>query len=73
MCRCPAGKDWWYMGERCEKKGSVRDTIVIAASSIAAVFGLMLIVTLVSVYCVRRKYRKKTSSNTVKTSMENVS
>uniref|UniRef100_A0A8C0XS04 Meprin A subunit n=1 Tax=Castor canadensis TaxID=51338 RepID=A0A8C0XS04_CASCN len=70
-CRCPAGKDWWYMGERCEKKGSVRDTIVIAASSIAAVFGLMLIVTLVSVYCVRRKYRKKTSSNTVKTSMEN--
>nr|XP_020041382.1 meprin A subunit beta [Castor canadensis] len=72
-CRCPAGKDWWYMGERCEKKGSVRDTIVIAASSIAAVFGLMLIVTLVSVYCVRRKYRKKTSSNTVKTSMENVS
>ncbi|XP_004386958.2 meprin A subunit beta [Trichechus manatus latirostris] len=70
-CRCPSGEDWWYMGERCEKRGSTRDTIVIAASSAAAAFALMLIVTLVSVYYTRRKYRKKTSSNTTNMSPEN--
>jgi hypothetical protein len=56
------------MGERCEKRGS----IVIVAFSTATVFSLMLIVTLVSVYCMRRKYCKKTSSNTAYTSMENL-
>ncbi|XP_069906450.1 meprin A subunit beta isoform X4 [Oryctolagus cuniculus] len=69
-CRCPSGKDWWYSGERCEKRGSTRDTIVIAASSTAAVFAAMLIVTLVSVYCTRKKYRKKTSSNTTAMTLE---
>ncbi|XP_042530933.1 meprin A subunit beta [Dipodomys spectabilis] len=70
-CRCPAGEDWWFMGERCERKGSTRDTIIIAASSTAAVFGLMLIVTLISVYCTRKKYRPKTSSNTENINLEN--
>ncbi|KAF4024944.1 hypothetical protein G4228_016830, partial [Cervus hanglu yarkandensis] len=72
-CRCRSGDDWWYMGERCEKRGSTRDTIVIAISSTAAVFALMLIITLVSVYCTRKKYRKESSSRTVNTIMENVS
>ncbi|XP_029417342.1 meprin A subunit beta [Nannospalax galili] len=62
-CRCPAGEDWWYMGTRCENRGSTRDTIIIAVSSTVAVFAVMLIITLVSVYCTRRKYRSKTSSN----------
>ncbi|XP_004853164.1 meprin A subunit beta [Heterocephalus glaber] len=70
-CRCPSGEDWWYMGERCEKRGSTQDTIVIAVSSTVAVFVLMLIVTLVSVYCVRRKYRKGTSSKTPNVAIEN--
>ncbi|XP_053427816.1 meprin A subunit beta [Nycticebus coucang] len=70
-CRCPSGEDWWYMGERCEKRGSTRDTIVIAASSTAAVFAAMLIITLVSVYCTKRKYRKRTSSKTEDTTLEN--
>ncbi|OWK01644.1 MEP1B, partial [Cervus elaphus hippelaphus] len=69
-CRCRSGDDWWYMGERCEKRGSTRDTIVIAISSTAAVFALMLIITLVSVYCTRKKYRKESSSRTVNTIME---
>ncbi|KAM9676770.1 meprin A subunit beta isoform 1-T1 [Dama dama] len=70
-CRCRSGDDWWYMGERCEKRGSTRDTIVIAISSTAAVFALMLIITLVSVYCTRKKYLKESSSRTVNTIMEN--
>nr|XP_020137816.1 meprin A subunit beta isoform X3 [Microcebus murinus] len=71
QCRCPSGDDWWYMGERCERRGSTRDTIVIAVSSTVAVFALMLVVTLVSVYCVRRKYLKRTSSNTATMTLEN--
>ncbi|XP_023399669.2 meprin A subunit beta [Loxodonta africana] len=72
-CRCPSGEDWWYMGERCEKRGSTRDTVVIAASSTAAVFALMLMVTLVSVYCTKKKYHKKTSSKTADENPGNVS
>ncbi|XP_058133579.1 meprin A subunit beta [Dasypus novemcinctus] len=70
-CRCPSGEDWWYMGKRCEKRGSTRDTIVIAASSTAAVFALMLVVTLVSVYCTKRRYSRRTDSNTADMAMEN--
>ncbi|XP_045706122.1 meprin A subunit beta [Phyllostomus hastatus] len=70
-CRCPSGEDWWYLGERCEKKGSTRDTIVIAVSSTVTVFALMLIVTLVSVYCTRKKYRKKATSKTADITLEN--
>ncbi|XP_008049492.1 meprin A subunit beta [Carlito syrichta] len=71
VCRCPVGEDWWYMGERCEKRGSTRDTIVIAVSSTVTVFALMLIITLVSVYCTRKKYRQRTSSNAVNKTLEN--
>ncbi|VTJ62042.1 Hypothetical predicted protein [Marmota monax] len=72
-CWCPSGEDWWYMGERCEKRGSTRDTIVIAVSSTAAVFVLMLIVTLISVYCTRRRYRQRPNSNIANITLENVS
>uniref|UniRef100_A0A8C5KBX7 Meprin A subunit n=1 Tax=Jaculus jaculus TaxID=51337 RepID=A0A8C5KBX7_JACJA len=72
-CRCPAGKDWWYMGERCEKKGSTRDTIVIASSSTAAVFGVMLMVMLISIYCIRKKYQNKTTAHATTMNLENVS
>ncbi|XP_036892816.1 meprin A subunit beta [Sturnira hondurensis] len=61
-CRCPSGEDWWYLGERCEKRGSTRDTIVTTVSSTVGVFVLMLIVTLISVCCIRKKYRNKTTS-----------
>lgn len=73
MCRCPSGEDWWYLGERCERRGSTQDTIIITVSSTMAVFALMLIVTLVSVYCTRKKYRKQTTSKTADTTLENVS
>ncbi|XP_074056811.1 meprin A subunit beta-like isoform X2 [Macrotis lagotis] len=70
-CRCQSGKDWWYVGEKCETKGSTKDTIVIAVSSTAAVFAAMLIVTLVSVYCVKRKYKKRNNINTSNMTLEN--
>ncbi|XP_054579582.1 meprin A subunit beta [Eptesicus fuscus] len=72
-CRCPSGEDWWYVGQRCEKRGSTRDTIIIAASSTAAVFGVMLVVTLVSVYCTRKRYRRAAGSSTAGAPVENVS
>ncbi|XP_061467299.1 meprin A subunit beta [Rhineura floridana] len=59
VCRCPAGADWWYMGEKCENKGSVQDTVVIAVASSLSVFGVMLIVTIVTTSCVKKKYRKQ--------------
>lgn len=61
-CRCPSGEGWWYTGERCEKRGSTQDTIVIATSSTVAVFVLMLIVTLIAVYCTRKRYRKRSEN-----------
>ncbi|XP_070941588.1 meprin A subunit beta isoform X3 [Macaca nemestrina] len=70
-CRCRSGEDWWYMGERCEKRGSTQDTIVIAVSSTVAVFALMLIITLVSVYCTRKKYRERMSSNGPNLTLQN--
>uniref|UniRef100_F7BDF7 Meprin A subunit n=1 Tax=Monodelphis domestica TaxID=13616 RepID=F7BDF7_MONDO len=72
-CRCPSGKDWWYSGEKCETKGSTKDTIVIAVSSTAAVFAVMLIVTLVSVYCVKKKYSRRSNDSTLSVTVENVS
>ncbi|KAJ1191522.1 hypothetical protein NDU88_000838 [Pleurodeles waltl] len=59
VCRCKVGVDWWYAGERCEKKGSANDTVVIAVSATVAVFAAMLIVTIVSVCCLKKKYKKK--------------
>ncbi|CAO2593416.1 Meprin A subunit beta [Lemmus lemmus] len=72
-CRCPAGEDWWYMGRRCEKRGSTQDTVVIAVSSTVTVFVVMLMITLVSVYCTRRRYHKKMGSNSAALNLENVS
>ncbi|XP_025928617.1 meprin A subunit beta [Apteryx rowi] len=56
VCRCPAGDDWWYMGEKCERKGSAQENIVIAVSSTITVFVVMLIVTITSVVCLKKKY-----------------
>ncbi|NWV30318.1 MEP1B protein, partial [Origma solitaria] len=58
VCRCPAGDNWWYMGEKCERKGSTRENTVIAVSSTIAVFVVMLIVTITTAVCLKKKYRK---------------
>ncbi|MEE6464105.1 hypothetical protein FKM82_006177 [Ascaphus truei] len=59
VCRCKVTKDWWYVGEKCEKKVSSQDTVVIAVSSSVAIFAAMLIVTLVTVYCLKKKHKKQ--------------
>ncbi|NWV41129.1 MEP1B protein, partial [Grantiella picta] len=59
VCRCPAGDSWWYMGEKCERKGSTRENIVIAVSSTITVFVVMLIVTITTAVCLKKKYRKE--------------
>ncbi|NWX04870.1 MEP1B protein, partial [Caloenas nicobarica] len=56
VCRCPAGDNWWYMGEKCERKGSTQENTVIAVSSTMAVFVVMLIVTVTTAVCLKKKY-----------------
>ncbi|KFV11911.1 Meprin A subunit beta, partial [Tauraco erythrolophus] len=56
VCRCPAGDNWWYMGEKCEKKGSTQENTIIAAASAIAVFVVMLIVTITTAVCLKKKY-----------------
>uniref|UniRef100_A0A7M4FBL0 Meprin A subunit n=1 Tax=Crocodylus porosus TaxID=8502 RepID=A0A7M4FBL0_CROPO len=55
---CPVGDDWWYMGKRCEKKGSTRQNMVVAVASTVAVFVVMLIITIISTQCIKRKYHR---------------
>ncbi|XP_074406111.1 meprin A subunit beta [Zonotrichia albicollis] len=58
VCRCPAGDNWWYMGEKCERKGSTHENTVIAVSSTIAVFVVMLIVTITTAVCLKKKYKQ---------------
>ncbi|XP_067402085.1 meprin A subunit beta [Emydura macquarii macquarii] len=71
VCRCPAGDDWWYMGEKCEKRGSTSENIIIAVSSTIAVFVVMLLVTIISTYCMRKKYHQKMKRNKEAWTLEN--
>ncbi|CAM4504178.1 unnamed protein product [Lepidochelys olivacea] len=63
VCRCPAGNDWWYMGEKCERRGSTKENIIIAVSSTMAVFVIMLLVTIISTCCMKKKYHQKMIKN----------
>lgn len=44
------------MGEKCERKGSTQENTVIAVSSTVAVFVVMLIVTITTAVCLKKKY-----------------
>ncbi|NXX87684.1 MEP1B protein, partial [Centropus bengalensis] len=63
VCRCPAGDNWWYMGEKCERKGSTHENIVIAVSSTMAVFVVMLFVTVTTAVCLKKKYSQGKANN----------
>ncbi|XP_022613825.1 meprin A subunit beta [Seriola dumerili] len=65
MCRCAVGDDWWYYGDNCQYKGSVMDKTNLALASSLSVLGVMLVVTLVSVICVKKKYKKHSDGNSV--------
>uniref|UniRef100_U3IHP0 Metalloendopeptidase n=1 Tax=Anas platyrhynchos platyrhynchos TaxID=8840 RepID=U3IHP0_ANAPP len=58
LSRCPAGDNWWYMGEKCERKGSTQENTIIAVSSSITVFVVMLIVTITTAVCLKKKYIK---------------
>ncbi|XP_035174276.1 meprin A subunit beta [Oxyura jamaicensis] len=58
VCRCPAGDNWWYMGEKCERKGSTQENTIVAVSSTITVFAVMLIVTITTAVCLKKKYSK---------------
>uniref|UniRef100_A0A8B9FZI9 Meprin A subunit n=1 Tax=Amazona collaria TaxID=241587 RepID=A0A8B9FZI9_9PSIT len=62
---CPAADNWWYMGEKCERKGTTQENTVIAVSSTMAVFVVMLIVTITTAVCLKKKYsqRKENGEN----------
>uniref|UniRef100_A0A8C5DJY7 Metalloendopeptidase n=1 Tax=Gouania willdenowi TaxID=441366 RepID=A0A8C5DJY7_GOUWI len=68
-CRCVVGSDWWYYGDRCQYKGSIQDKTTLALASSFSVLGAMLVITVISVLCVK-KYNKKSYSNSVV--MENI-
>ncbi|XP_020491307.2 meprin A subunit beta [Labrus bergylta] len=69
-CRCVVGDDWWYYGGSCQHKGSNKDKTTLALASSLSVLGAMLLITAVSVVCVKKKYKKR--GNDSRVIMENV-
>lgn len=57
-CRCAVGNDWWYYGNNCQYKGTQSEKTTLALASSLGVLGAMLVITIISVVCVRKKYKK---------------
>ncbi|XP_037537586.1 meprin A subunit beta [Nematolebias whitei] len=64
-CRCAVGNDWWYYGNSCQHKGSLQDKTTLALASSLSVLGVMLVITVVSVICVKKKFKKRAFENGV--------
>ncbi|KAM6919054.1 meprin A subunit beta-like [Xenentodon cancila] len=62
-CRCLVGDNWWYYGDSCQYKGSNKDKTTLVLSSTLSVLGVMLIVTIVTAVCVKKKYKKRSNDN----------
>ncbi len=58
VCRCPVGQDWWYNGDRCQFKSSAQSSVLTAVLASVGVFVVMLMVTVISVLCVKKPQRK---------------
>ncbi|XP_035284307.1 meprin A subunit beta-like [Anguilla anguilla] len=71
VCRCAVGDDWWYTGERCQRKGSSQDAVTTAVAASVSVLAAMLVVTVVSVVCVKKKYKKKLRDSSAGMTLEN--
>lgn len=61
-CRCMAGNDWWYYGDKCQHRGSESDKVNLALLCSLPVFAGMLLITVISVICVKRKYKKRANN-----------
>lgn len=57
------GDDWWYYGDSCQYKGSNKDKTNLALASSLSVLAAMLVITVISVLCVKRKYKKRGNDN----------
>ncbi|KAJ4937396.1 hypothetical protein JOQ06_001957 [Pogonophryne albipinna] len=64
-CRCVVGDDWWYYGNSCQHKGSTSEKTNLALASSLSVLGVMLVVTAVSVICLKKKYKNRSNGNSV--------
>ncbi|CAN9503420.1 unnamed protein product [Ophioblennius macclurei] len=69
VCRCVVGDDWWYYGSKCQHKGYLQDKTTLALASSLSVLAAMLLITAISVVCVKKKYQKRSSKSFV---LENV-
>ncbi|XP_076601186.1 meprin A subunit beta [Chaetodon auriga] len=65
VCRCAVGDDWWYYGDSCQHKGSIDDKTILAVASSLSVLAAMIVILIVSVICVRKKYKKRKVDNDI--------
>lgn len=64
-CRCMVGDDWWYYGNSCQYKGTQNEKTTLALASSLSVLGAMLVITVISVVCVKKKYKKRNDNDLV--------
>ncbi|XP_070830157.1 meprin A subunit beta-like [Chaetodon trifascialis] len=65
VCRCAVGDDWWYYGDNCQHKGSTEDKTILAVASSLSVLAAMLVILIVTVICVKRKYKKRSVDKSI--------
>lgn len=63
--RCAVGADWWFYGDSCQHRGSLADNRTLALASSLSVLGVMLVVTLTTAICLKKKYKKQGFENSL--------
>ncbi|XP_077412025.1 meprin A subunit beta isoform X1 [Vanacampus margaritifer] len=63
VCRCAVGDDWWFYGDSCQHRGSTADNSTLALASSLSVLGVMLVVTVTTAVCLKKKYKKQNDGN----------
>ncbi|XP_049602931.1 meprin A subunit beta [Syngnathus scovelli] len=63
VCKCAVGPDWWFYGDSCQHKGSTADNSILALASSLSVLGVMLVVTVTTAVCLKKKYKKQRYEN----------
>ncbi|XP_027147532.1 meprin A subunit beta [Larimichthys crocea] len=66
---CDVGDDWWYYGDSCQHRGSTQDKTNLALATSLSVLGVMLVITAISVICVKKKYMKRGNDDLVMSNM----
>ncbi len=58
LSRCMVGDDWWYYGDRCQYRDTTQNKIIVAVVPCVCALAVMLVITAVSVTCVKKKYKR---------------